>query len=410
MHDRLNFFEPWENLAPNHENQLTRALLVVLRCCPIAQQAWLSLIDSTLLLHSLPTPDFDTQRSTILRSEDQPPTHEPIKGTSVLCTADMGANPPDVVLQSDRGQVLDGVVRYGDERVIVLESKLGGPADDWQAGNINLHGQPVEFEGSIRKISWHDVLATFTDIADEKRALIAGAERIMLTDFLDFVDRNFAYLGPFNTLRRCEAEPSRVRRRLSMVSSEVLGSDAPTLPGRHLTVALARLEYDENERSVELKMWPADTLQQARFFYKKPEAIERIVMLANDQWDVWPNFHFGFMAAGFCWTTTTLSLAEYVSYWRDNIDSVVQIYRQDWDEYWEKLVKAKVVDQTERGNFDNDFTNTQRPTATPRPGLACVFSWSLDEAERLDSSGKFAIAVKERINQLLGALGEDALG
>ena len=30
MHDRLNFFVPWESLPPNHENQLTRALLVVL--------------------------------------------------------------------------------------------------------------------------------------------------------------------------------------------------------------------------------------------------------------------------------------------------------------------------------------------------------------------------------------------
>ncbi len=195
-----------------------------------------------------------------------------------------------------------------------------------------------------------------------------------------------------------------------MVSNEVLKSDAPTLPGRHLAVALARLEYDENKRSVELKMWPADTLQQARIFYRKPEAIEQTVMLTNNQWDVRPNFHFGFMAAGFCWTTTTLSLADYVLYWSENIDSVMQIPRQHWNDYWDKLVKAKVVDQTQRGSFDKDFTNTQRPTATPRSGLACVFGWTLDEAERLDSSGEFTIAVKERINQLLGALGEEVLG
>ena len=189
----------------------------------------------------------------------------------------------------------------------MLESKLSGPADDWQAGNINLHGQPVEFDGPIRKISWHNVLATFTDIADEKRALIAGAERIILTDFLDFVDRNFAYWGPFNTLRRCEAEPSRCAGGSIWSQARCLGVMRQPFPGRHLAVALARLEYDENGRSVELKMWPADTLQQARIFYRKPEAIERIVMLTNDQWDVSPNFHFGFMAAGFCWTTTTLS-------------------------------------------------------------------------------------------------------
>ena len=45
MQDRLNFFEPWERAA-NHENQLTRALLVLLRYCPIAHQAWLSLVDA----------------------------------------------------------------------------------------------------------------------------------------------------------------------------------------------------------------------------------------------------------------------------------------------------------------------------------------------------------------------------
>ncbi len=179
MHDRLNFFEPWKNLPPNHENQLTRALLVVLRYCPIAHQAWLSLIESKLLLHSLAPAAFDTQQSTVLTREDQPATHEPIKGTSVLCLADVATDPPATVLESDRGQVLDGIIRYGDEAVIVLKSKLGGYGGDWQAGNINLLGQPVVFEGPVRKISWRDVLAAFTDIASETRGLVGGAERIL---------------------------------------------------------------------------------------------------------------------------------------------------------------------------------------------------------------------------------------
>jgi hypothetical protein len=31
MRDPLNFFEPYEGLPPSHENQLTRAFLVVLK-------------------------------------------------------------------------------------------------------------------------------------------------------------------------------------------------------------------------------------------------------------------------------------------------------------------------------------------------------------------------------------------
>ena len=131
MQDRLNFFEPPEWPA-THENQLTRALLVVLRYCPIAHQAWLLLIDSVapsssdlklpkLTLHSLPRPEFDTQRAQILGGEHQPNTNEPIKGISVLCSADASDEASSAVVESDRGQVLDGIIRYGDDIVVVLE-------------------------------------------------------------------------------------------------------------------------------------------------------------------------------------------------------------------------------------------------------------------------------------------------
>ena len=37
----LNFFEPFESLSARHENQLTRAFLVMCKYIPIAHQAWL---------------------------------------------------------------------------------------------------------------------------------------------------------------------------------------------------------------------------------------------------------------------------------------------------------------------------------------------------------------------------------
>jgi hypothetical protein len=226
MQDRLNFFEPWDHRPACHEDQLTRALLVVLRYCPIAHQAWLSLFERNRALYSLPRPIFDTQRGKILRSEGRPATDEPIEGISVFCSADAPSEAPPV-LESDRLQILDGIIRYGDDIVVVLESKLDGPADDWQATYINLHGQPIDFHGRpIRKISWRNVLARFTDLANEERGLISGAERMILIDFLAFVDTNFPHLGPFNTLERCEREPSRIGRRLHTILSEILASEA----------------------------------------------------------------------------------------------------------------------------------------------------------------------------------------
>ena len=417
MQDRLNFFEPWERPA-SHENQLTRALLVVLRYCPIAHQAWLSLIEAAapldqrlprLALYSLSRPTFDTQRAQIYRSEDQPKTNEPIKGISVLCAADASTEVKGAVLESDRGQVLDGIIRYGDRCVIVLESKLHESADDRQARNINLHGQPVQFDGPVRRISWRDVLASFTDLADQDRRLVSGAEREVLNDFLAFVDKNFPHLGPFNTIERCAGEPSRVRRRLDAILNEVLGTNDTTLPGTHTSVKLARLEYESEKRLVELHMWPADTLEQARSFYARPEAVERVLKLQNEGWSIWPNFHFGFMATGYCGTNATMPVAEYLQYWLERIDNARQIERRDWDHYWRNLVHEKIATPEDRESFDRDFTKTKKRSATPRPGVECMFIWHMDEAERLDARGQLRNAVRKRINQLLEALGEDRI-
>jgi hypothetical protein len=409
MKDPLNFFEPWERFPANHENQLTRALLVVLRCCPIAHQAWLSLIDRNLALRSLPRPTFDTQRGKILRSEDQPKTNEPIRGISVLCAADASNEVQGAVLESDRGQVLDGIVRYGDHSVIVLESKLHESADDRQARNINLHGQPIHFDGPVRKVSWRDVLACFNDLADEKRSSVSGAEREILNDFLAFIDKNFPQLGPFNTIGRCAAEPSRVQRRLDAILREVLDSDNTYLPGIHTSVKLARLEYESETRLVKLCMWPADTLEQARSFYARPESVERVLKLQSEGWSVSPNFHFGFRARGDCWTDTTMPVADYMRYWLERIGDAGQIKRCDWDQYWRSLVRDKIAKPEDRELFDDKFTNTAYASATPRPGVKCTFNWRLDEAERLDARAQLRNAVQQCINQLLEALGEDSI-
>ena len=165
-----------------------------------------------------------------------------------------------------------------------------------------------------------------------------------------------------------------------MILREVLGDDAPIFPGKHFAVTRAVLSYNMVERNVELNMWPADTLQQARVFYKRPEATERLLALTEGGWRVQPNFHFGFMTSGLCWLTTALPAANYMSYWKKNIDSVVQIQRKDWDDYWKNLVSTRIVEDSERNKFDDNFTNAQRQTATPRPGLNCVFAWNIGEA------------------------------
>jgi hypothetical protein len=59
----------------------------------------------------------------------------------------------------------------------------------------------------------------------------------------------------------------------------------------------------------------------------------------------------------------------------------------------------------DRDEFDRQFTDTKRSTATPRPGLAVERIWSYSEAEALDSAGKLVNEVATAFKRLqqLGA-------
>ena len=99
---RVNFFAPYESAPAGHENQLTRALLVVLRYSPMAHQAWLGLVAPEQHLHDLSKAEFATQRQRVLVTE-----------TDI----------PDV--DADAGHRLNiGYVCFGDENTLTLSCEL----------------------------------------------------------------------------------------------------------------------------------------------------------------------------------------------------------------------------------------------------------------------------------------------
>jgi hypothetical protein len=157
MDSRLNFFAPYENAAAWHENQLTRALLVVLRYSPMSHQAWLRLIAPDRNLHDLPTAEFATQRQRILTADAELPEGGAVPGISVWL-APGSAQTHESIQSSDRQQVLDGIITYGSALVVVIENKITWSAVTEQPSRINLHGLPVLFESTPRSVQWQKVL------------------------------------------------------------------------------------------------------------------------------------------------------------------------------------------------------------------------------------------------------------
>lgn len=142
--------------------------------------------------------------------------------------------------------------------------------------------------------------------------------------------------------------------------------------------------FDEDD-GVRLSLYPADTLTQARVFYGDDARVRNTLELAaGDEWEVKPNFHFGFMEKGLTWTTSPLALRDYTDYWRSRISTINVIPRAEWERELGRLIRDRIFDERDRAQFDSDFTETDRNDASPRPGLKVSRRWPRNEAEDPD--------------------------
>jgi hypothetical protein len=135
-------------------------------------------------------------------------------------------------------------------------------------------------------------------IAIRERALVAGAEALLLDDFLTYVENYFPALGPFRTLGLARGNRYRQHRRLRQLLGEATGLEA-VIDGYGPLVAAsagagigerAYLWIASDDEQVELAVFPADTLTQAREFYTRPSAVDGLNRLPDQPgWVATPN-------------------------------------------------------------------------------------------------------------------------
>jgi hypothetical protein len=405
--DALNFFEPFERLPANHENQLTRALLLVLRLSPVAHESWLARAAPGRRLPELPVAVFTTQRRAV-RIETSAEDQVPIVSVFLAPSRPLGE---DVIVKaSDRLQVLDAVIEYGDALVMVVENKVA-EASDAQARELNITGAGVVIAPDQERqvVTWPQVIGDVTGIVE--RELVGGAERAVLEDFLAYVEDHFAELGPYRTLGLARGNEFRTRRRLRALLGEASRREGridkwgPTVELPELPRTASRAYLFSVDGGIELSVYPADTLSQARAFYKRPAAVAALQALATEaNWKVMPNYHFGHMEGGYGWTTTTIDAERYVALWQAKIDETNVVKRDDWDKYWTWLIQEQIASPEDRIEFDRHFTATNRQTATPRPGLMVVRRWELNEAEALDGQHRLSTEIAGALQKVVEVL------
>jgi len=411
----LNFFAPYESLECHHENQLTRALLVVLRYSPIAHAVWLRMVEPSERLEDLPPARFRTQQSQLVTAHvrDANADEGVIRGLSVWLAPEPSRRHAPVSA-SERRQILDGIIEYGDELVVAIENKIRAGIASGQPSSINIGDAAVEFDPRVRTVEWQDLLAAFADVS--LRDLVSGSEQKLLDDFLEFAEHHFPQVGPYSTLRRAATSRARVSRRLDVVLAAATGieerarqdSVSRRLPARpdgvQRSVKMVFLDQHPDSGDIRLRIYPGDTLSQAKALYARADAVRGLLMMPG--WEVRPNHHWGFMTSGYCWSHGTIGTSDYIEYWITRILKAGAIPRNAWEDEWAQLERLGIVAQNDWAEFQRRFVRAKIAKAFPRPGLCCEYTWSLESAIALDDKGQFVRAVHAEIRGLLTQLGE----
>lgn len=418
-----NSFEVFSSQDRGHENHLTRALLVLLRTSPLAHEVWLRQLGlGGVGLTGVGEPSFAFQTSSVPGLDPDSQEHS-AKGISVFVTREAAESMGEISPSSDRRMIPDGLITYpgGDvPTIVVVESKVGGVVDDRQAREVNLGNIRAEWDPPRPiNVKWSDLIDDLWALLE--LGVVGASEARLLLDFFDFVDHYYREVGPYSNLRRCGGISERIRRRCRAILGEATGLEArPPARGRgpHVEIegpkALPRLvQFDitGDEREVQLSFWPGDTPTQARAFYSDPAVLGRFLDLARESgWGATPNMHFGHFERGYAWLPVPekTSTADYVRFWRDNVECTATVYRPpqepDWDSLLGKLAEADII--ASRDDFNEDFVETGRNKADVRPGVRLDRAWPLERAIELDDADELVGEVSGAFGAAMRCFGE----
>jgi len=297
---------------------------------------------------------------------------------SVFLSPDVGRDlSGTVIAERIRAQRLDGVLRFGDELVVVIESKIRGDEPSDQAEQLRRRGVEIEQQDVIA-LGWHELIEDWWALLE--RGLFAPAERVLMDDFIAFTEEHFAHLLPFTTLGRAgENDQPRQRRLMALMKDVVPGGTVEPMRRPDLGAVVMLEEADKTTQRIVLMQdgdnlalctWLAELKPQAQALYRTGRAQRLADLLASQPgtWQARPNVHLAFRNAPVAqrlYLTCRLETGEYIRNWAGSDFAQIGACRYDTirESLWPWLRK----------------TGTQRPRTTrgSRPSSSVLVTATL---------------------------------
>lgn len=225
MINHLNVFNPFRNKTNYHEDELTRAFLIVLKNIPIAQSAFIDMIREEMARMGcdLILPSFSEVEAKMRSIETQITHHnklfEEMGGRRLISIiiSDKKLYADKEVTPSSRGARYDGVLVYDPSWLLIIENKP-------DINNIWLEqldpnvAEDIEIEEKPVSLSWSSIITRLSSLVEKD--YIDGLEKVLLEDFFEFIDKEFPQLNPFYKFAVCKDNKYLLTKRCISIWSK----------------------------------------------------------------------------------------------------------------------------------------------------------------------------------------------
>ena len=411
--DHLNCFVPYISKSSNHEDQLTRAFLILLRFVPLAQASFIDLIREAQLENESEQiiPTHSDLHSQITSIETQVGSINQDNGRIVSLGMTNEKWSPDTFVQpSERRAIYDGVIYYAPGWILIIENKPYSKPKEQLNPNIP-KGSAITLDPNPIFLNWREVIERLSSLLE--RDLIQGAEALLVRDFIDFIDKNFSYLNPYTSFRICKDNNYLLKRRCISVMEKIAPGKVKyhrgwkgfiEIEGPVRTIDLYPEVFENGEWRIVLAMYPGATMTQAREFLNKLRKKE-FLGLQEKGWKIVPDLHLSFRATNIA-TRTKKSLEEYILYWQTEKRLISQVHRSNFITLFQELKDKNLISEEDIPKLEEQFINSKRQTLNICPGLALYYSWSKPKAIELDSQDRFEEELRFRIQEAIVTWGQ----
>ncbi|WP_276484666.1 hypothetical protein [Paraflavitalea pollutisoli] len=419
--ERLNYFNPYQSKEGYHEDQLTRAHLVVLKHSFHAFSIFVDYCKSKLTLDlSKEEKSFAlcelVEHGWQIETQKSNPVIESDWLASVLITDLPIKTTVSGLAVSDRYARYDGLITFGDQLTFIIENKPNS-ANVW-FGQVEPSREGLSSETKVYQnpiiLEWKEIVRQLSHLL--KLPSVAGYEKMMIEDFLAFIDHRFPFLNPYDAFHLCKGNQQLIYRRIqNLLKSIVINEDSVKYHygwGFYIETPYPEIRQigliygvKENEWWLDLSLFFGDTQTQAKAFYAASPKVDHL----SEDWEVSANFHVAFRSSNLVWFEDVPDPKKYVSFWTENSHEIYQQKKETVREYfdWLKEEGVIIVGAEDERKLQDKFYRTAMQALNICPGFGAIYTVTGKEAEEFDSKNELGNLLLRSIGEGLRIIGKD---